>query len=190
MAKVAAVTGYKAHELGIFSDEHPGLPYIKKTLEKRIRSLADEGLEWVIITGQLGVELWAGETVIGLKDEYPDLKLAFITPFLEQEEKWSENNQEYYQLIQSQADFTDSITRRKYENPGQFQLKNDFLVHKCDMILVLYDEERGGSPGYIVEAARKMREEKPGPELMFITPFDIDETIRDEQENNPDFWNG
>ncbi len=189
MAKVAAVTGYKAHELGIFDDDHPGLPFVKKTLEKRVRSLAEEGLEWVIITGQLGVELWAGEAVIGLKDEYPDLKLAFITPFLDQEEKWSDQNKEYYQLIQSQADFTDSITRRKYENPGQFKLKNEFLLQKSDVILILFDEERGGSPTYIVEAARNSKENMTGPDLIFITPFDIDETIRDEQENDPEFWN-
>ncbi|GAA3327349.1 hypothetical protein GCM10020331_066930 [Ectobacillus funiculus] len=47
----------------------------------------EEGLEWVLISGQLGVELWTAEVVFELQMEYPDLKLAVFTPFLEQEEK-------------------------------------------------------------------------------------------------------
>ena len=35
--------------------------------------------------GQLGVEIWAAEVVMELQMEYPHLKYAVITPFLEQE---------------------------------------------------------------------------------------------------------
>lgn len=79
------ITGYKPHELGIFNDKHPGIPIIKKALENRLRNLLDEGLEWVIISGQQGVETWSVEVVLTLKEEFPDLKYAVITPFLEQE---------------------------------------------------------------------------------------------------------
>ncbi|HEY4554274.1 MAG TPA: SLOG family protein, partial [Bacillaceae bacterium] len=71
MPKIVAVSGYKPFELGIFSDNHPGLPYIKKALADRLATLAEEGTEWIIITGQLGVELWAAETVLDLQTEYP-----------------------------------------------------------------------------------------------------------------------
>lgn len=75
------ITGYKPHELGIFNDKHPGIPIIKKALENRLRNLIDEGLEWVIISGQQGVETWSVEVVLTLKEEFPDLKYAVITPF-------------------------------------------------------------------------------------------------------------
>ena len=70
MIKVLAVTGYKNFELGIFKNDAKEATYIKRALQKQIKGLLDEGLEWVIITGQLGVELWAGEAVIDLKKEY------------------------------------------------------------------------------------------------------------------------
>ena len=63
IVKRLVVTGYKHHELGIFDDKHPGIRFIKKALEKRLVSLTDEGLEWVIISGQLGNETWAAEVV-------------------------------------------------------------------------------------------------------------------------------
>jgi len=41
----------------------------------------DEGLEWLITGGQLGVEQWAVEVALGLKPLYPDFKIAMMVPF-------------------------------------------------------------------------------------------------------------
>jgi len=54
--KRLVVTGYKQHELGIFKEDHPAIGFIKKALETQLVALLDEGLEWVIVSGQLGVE--------------------------------------------------------------------------------------------------------------------------------------
>ena len=97
--KRLVVTGYKQHELGIFDDKHPGIRFIKKALEKRLVSFLEEGLEWVIVSGQLGIETWAAEVVLDLKKEYTGLKYAVITPFLEQEKNWNETKKEKYQRI-------------------------------------------------------------------------------------------
>ena len=51
--KVLAVTGYKPFELGIFKQDDRALVYIKKAIETRLRSFIDEGLEWILISGQL-----------------------------------------------------------------------------------------------------------------------------------------
>src|SRR5690242_15642689 len=88
--KTVLVTGYKASELGIFSLKHPGIGIIKKALKKQILALLEEGLEWVIVSGQWGVELWAAEAVLELKENGHELQLAVITPFLEQQENWSD----------------------------------------------------------------------------------------------------
>ena len=78
--KVIAVTGYKPFELGIFKNDHPGVEY-KKALHRKLTNFVEDGLEWVIISGQLGVELWVAEVVFEMQVEYPDLKLAVFTPF-------------------------------------------------------------------------------------------------------------
>ncbi|MGD6815812.1 DUF1273 domain-containing protein [Metabacillus sp. 84] len=154
--KTIAVTGYKPHEIGVFSKSHPAVFYIKKLIEKELRVLVEEGLEWVVISGQLGVELWAAEVVIELRLEYPELQLAVLTPFLGQEEKWNPANKEQYESILMEADFTDSITKRPYESPKQFILKNQFIIQKTDGLLLIYDEEKPGSPKFLYDTARKM----------------------------------
>ncbi|WP_110112435.1 DUF1273 domain-containing protein [Bacillus sp. CGMCC 1.16541] len=180
--KVLAITGYKPYELGIFNQKYEGITYIKKALHKRLIPLIEEGVEWVIISGQLGVELWAAEVIFDLQCEYPELKLAVLTPFLDQEEKWNETNQEWYEFIVSQADFVDSITKKKYESPMQFRLKNQFIVAKSDGLLIIYDEEHEGSPQYMLETAKKKREQADY-EIMTITSHDLQNLVEDEQHS-------
>ena len=156
--KVLTISGYKSFELGIFKNDDQAVQYIKKAIEKSLVGFVEEGLEWVIISGQMGVELWAAEVVFELQMEYSNLKLAILTPFLNQESKWNETNKEYYEFILSQADFVDSITKREYESPVQFRQKNEFLVNKSDGLLLVFDEEKQGSPKFLLETARKKQE--------------------------------
>ncbi|MEH6941603.1 DUF1273 domain-containing protein [Bacillus sp. JJ722] len=158
MLKVLFVTGYKSFELGIFNNNSNEANLIKKAIEKRLIQLVDEGLEWVIITGQLGVELWAGEAVLNIQKEYPDLHLAVTTPFLEQESNWNEKNQEYYHYILSQADFVESISKQKYISPMQFKNRDRFLFDKSDGLLIVYDEEQEGSIKYFYKEAKHYQE--------------------------------
>ncbi|WP_100408060.1 DUF1273 domain-containing protein [Bacillus solitudinis] len=185
--KTIAITGYKAHELGIFDQKHQGIRFIKKALEQRIRELVDDGIEWFIISGQLGVELWAAEVVIDLKKEYPHIQLAVLTPFLNQEERWQETTKLFYTEIINQADFVDSITKRPYENPTQLRLKNEFIISKADGLLILFDEDKPGSPLYYLDIAKKKQEKNDFP-IILITPQDLDLLVQDEIHENPKNW--
>jgi uncharacterized phage-like protein YoqJ len=185
--KIVAVSGYKPFELGIFRMDHPGVHFIKKALEKQLRLLMENGLEWVLISGQLGVELWAAEVTYDLQEEFPAVKVAVITPFLEQEVNWNEENKEYYEMILAQADFVDSITKRKYESPMQFRMKNQFFVQKSDGLLLVYDEERPGSPKYIYEEAKK-RAKKVPYEIILINFFDMQTIVEEEQLSQHHDW--
>lgn len=154
MIKIAAVTGYKPYELGIFKQDDVAVSYIKKALLRELVSLAEDGLEWVIISGQLGVELWAAEVLFDIQPHFPDLKLAVITPFLNQESNWKDENKEYYEMILAQADFVETLSKQPYIAPWQFRNKNQFLLQKTECLIAMYDEEKEGSPKYLYEAAK------------------------------------
>lgn len=189
MARIAVVSGYKPHELGIFGQNDPSIPFIKIAVKKNLISLLEEGLEWVIISGQLGVELWTAEVVFDLQMEgFEELKLAVITPFLDQDEKWAEEKKTLYQSVLMQADFVDSITKKKYENPWQFRLKNQFLVEKSDVLLLLYDTERDGSPKFLYETAHKYKESSKGEiDIRLIDFYELQTIVEEEQMKRSDF---
>lgn len=187
--KVLVLTGYKSHELQVFKKNDPAVLYIKKAIQKRIVSLLEEGheLEWIVISGQLGVELWGAEVVLELQSTYPDLKLAVFTPYLSQEEKWSESNKEFYELIMAQADHIDSITKKKYESPLQLRMKNQFLIDKSDGLLVVYDEERPGNPQYMLEMAKRKAAGQSYP-IYIIDDYELQLVVEEEQFNGQHDW--
>ncbi|TVY10522.1 DUF1273 domain-containing protein [Paenibacillus cremeus] len=174
------VTGYKAQELGIFSLKHAGIEIIKKAVKNRLMSLMDEGLEWVIVSGQWGVELWAADAALELKEQYVHLRVAVITPFLEQDENWSEEKQTYYRSILVRADYVNSVTKSKYDGPWQFREKNKFLLRNTDGMLLLYDEEKEGSPKYMKEAAEQLAKSRAYP-IHSITAFDLQSIAEEER---------
>ncbi|MBU9721420.1 MULTISPECIES: DUF1273 domain-containing protein [Bacillaceae] len=187
MYSVLAVSGYKPHELGIYNEKHDQLDYLKYAIKKKIKSLIDDfGVEWIITSGQPGVELWAAEAAIQLKEEYPELKVATLAPFYEQEERWGDPVKQLYAYIWGQSDYNDYISKRKYEHSSQLRQKNQFIIDKSDAFLVLYDENTEGSPNYYLTYAKK-REEATGYPIFYLTPDEIDDVIREAQEEN--LWN-
>lgn len=187
MPKVAAVSGYKSFELGIFQQSDKRAEIIKTALKKNLRSLWEEGFEWVLISGELGTELWAGEAVFSLREEgCGELKLAVITPFLHQEKNWNDQNKEWYYSILQRADYVNSISKKPYMNPWQYRQKNRFFIEKSDLLLLLYDPEHEGSPKYIYEAAEKYRQEHHY-EIRLITFYDLQEVFEEEQMRRQQF---
>ena len=67
MFKTIYVTGYKSYELNIFKDDAPEINYLKQFIKHKLIQLIEEGLEWVLIQGQMGIELWTAEVVLELK---------------------------------------------------------------------------------------------------------------------------
>jgi len=182
MIKRLVLTGYKQHELGVFDEKHPGIKYIKKALENRLIPLVDDGLEWIILSGQLGVETWAAELIIEMKTTYSQLKYAIITPFLEQDQKWNESKREKYRMICEKADFHTSVTKRPYEGPWQMIEKNKFIIRNSDGLLIVYDEENEGSPKFLKELAVKYGEKHDYP-ILSITADDLQLVAEEEQQN-------
>ncbi|AQQ51961.1 SLOG family protein [Planococcus lenghuensis] len=180
MLKRLMVSGYKQHELGIFDNQHPGIPIIKKALRNRLEPLLEEGLEWVILSGQLGVETWAAEEVMELQESYLDLKYAIITPFLDQEKNWNEAKQEKYEEITANADYHVSLTNRPYEAPWQFVEKNRFLLRNTDGLLLVYDDEKEGSPKFLKQEAERYAE-AADYEIMLISADDLQWTAEEER---------
>ncbi|MFD2616704.1 DUF1273 domain-containing protein [Terrilactibacillus laevilacticus] len=186
-AQVYLITGYKPNELGIFSEKHKGIRVIKHCLRSQILQLVEEGVQWFIISGQPGIEIWAAEEILTLKEEGYEMKLAVMPPFYEQEERWSEAMKETYQRILSEADFADFISKRPYQSPLQLKQKNDFLVEKSDGMLLLYDTEQPGTPKYYLQAA-SIKNKKVHYPIRFITRYDIEWAAEELREQDPNYW--
>ncbi len=174
------VTGYRAHELNIFSQKHEGIIYIKKALTGKLIPLIEDGLEWIITPGQYGVDLWACEVAIALKEIYPHLKLSIITAYSNPEEKWKDDKKEFYQQVLKGVDYYAAVSNQPYNGIWQFTARDELLFRKTDGILLVYDEDAGeGSPRFFKEKALK-RQQADGYGYISISSEDIQSIADDD----------
>ncbi|MGY0694413.1 SLOG family protein [Virgibacillus sp. FSP13] len=181
--KVLTVTGYKPMELNIFKEDDHRISFIKAAIEKRLISFIEDGLEWVLLSGQMGVEMWTGQVVLDLKETY-DIKLALIPPFENQATRWPEPIQQAYQELTLTADFYKPLYVGDYKGAFQFKAKNKWLINKSDGCLILMDEEFPGSGRFLYQEAT----ESNNYSIYLITPADLDDIVEELRMADPDYW--
>ena|SRR5699024_1787228 len=170
--KVLTVTGYKPMELNIFNENDERIKFIKYALKQRLTAFIEEGLEWVIVSGQSGVEMWAAEVVLDLKDTY-DINLGVFPPFENQANRWPEALQQKYEELKMTADHYQTIYKGDYKGAFQFKAKDKWFVEKSDASLILMDHEYPGSTVYYHTAA----EADENHVIHYITPLDLDDIV-------------
>ena len=73
----ALIMGYSNFDLGLFNEKDIRIKIIKKAIRRDLESLAEEGIKWLVFTGNLGFESWVLDVAGEMKDEY-DFSLATI----------------------------------------------------------------------------------------------------------------
>ncbi len=134
----ALILGYSAFDLGLYNDKDPRLKVIKKAIRKDLESMAEEGVTWLVFTGNLGFEYWVLEVARDMKEDY-GLQLATIFDFATHGSNWNEANQIKLSEFK-QVDFV-KYSYPKYEHMGQLRDYQRFLLENTDLAYFFYDPE-------------------------------------------------
>ena len=86
-------TGHRPEKLGVSEGE------IVSGLKKEIRTAIADGFQTFISGMARGVDLWAAETVLNLRDAGEPLRLICASPYKGFEARWSREWQERYQRV-------------------------------------------------------------------------------------------
>jgi len=158
MLQTIFITGYRSFELGIFQEKDAKLDILKKALKDEIVSFIEEGVEWFLISGNLGIEIWAGQVLLQLKEEGYEVKLGIIFPFTEFGSQWNEKNKEILYKLKEKSDYVNATSHKPYESPGQLRSHTRFLLEHTQGTLVVYDEEFEGKPMWFYKEAKEYQE--------------------------------
>ena len=144
MSKICAVTGHRPKGFpwnyrDSYCIQHK--EYLKN-LENVVRELIDEGFDYFISGGAIGVDQDFAETVLKLKKHYPNIHLEIAIPCPKQDLKWCDSDKKRYQRILKQADFV-NILSASY-TPCCMQNRNEYMVNKCDLLLVVWNGQKSG----------------------------------------------
>ncbi|ANK59521.1 DUF1273 domain-containing protein [Loigolactobacillus backii] len=152
------VSGYRSYELGIFDQHDKKLKVIKEALRQSLEQLLDEGLDWLITGGQLGVEQWSLEVAAGLQKDYPELRTALMEPFADFGKNWNEANQTNLAVVKSKATFSAAVSDKPYHSPQQLRNYQAFMLSHTDQALFIYDPQAPAKLHYTIEAIQRFQE--------------------------------
>ena len=125
---------------------------IKCNLKKEIVNLVKKDVIYFGAGGALGFDTLAAQTVIELKQTYPQIKLILILPCKNQALNWLEEDIYHYEYLKSKADKI-VILSHKYYN-GCMQARNRHMVNHSKYIICYKRKESGGT-AYTVNYANK-----------------------------------
>lgn len=125
---------------------------IVRDLEKEIRQAIADGLS-VFITGMArGVDIWAAQIVLSLRNSGYDIKLICACPYDGFESGWSKDWQQQYKEILAAADYV------KYVCEGYsrscFQIRNEWMVNHAARVIAVFNGEKSGTKNTIDYAAK------------------------------------
>ena len=159
-------TGHRPSKLGGYDETSELITNIKKELEFKIRTTIRDGY-FVFISGMaMGIDTWAAEIVLKLKDEYPNIKLICAVPFEGQESKWLVETKRRYWKILASADDVHIVSDGKY-SPTKMQIRNEWMVDNSEIVIAVWDGTSGGTGNCVKYAKRKKRN------MIYINPKEL-----------------
>ena len=164
-----AFTGHRPTRFSFKHDEtHPACIELKKVLAEQIDFLYRQDVTDFYTGCALGIDLWAGEAVLTLMEQHPEIKLHCVVPFAAQDQKWTPEQQaRYYALLDRSSDVF--LVQEKYSKDCYY-IRNRYLVDHADIVLAVYDmnaNKRSGT-GYTVHYAQAQ-----GKTIIAIDPDDF-----------------
>lgn len=127
---------------------------VEKNIEAAIRTCIADGSEIFMTGGALGIDTIAALTVIRLKAEYPQIRLALVLPCPPEQQtlKWTQAQKREYQNILAQADEVKILSER-YTKSCMFE-RNRYMVDNSSKLIHYLRTNRGGTK-YTVNYAIK-----------------------------------
>lgn len=139
-------TGHRPEKLNCGEDE------VKMLLDAAIRQAIADGFTTFITGMARGVDIWAGELVLNIKEENPAIKLVAASPYRGFEQKWSTSWQNQYTSIIEKADAVRYICPGY--SKGAFQIRNEWMVDRSSRVIAFYNGEPGGTRNTILYAEK------------------------------------
>ena len=127
-------------------------------LKNEIKNTIEKGATTFLNGGAMGFDLYAGEAVLSLKEEFPFLKLIICIPCANQDKYFSDNDKKRYAKLLKEAD--EKIMVSDYYFKGCMQKRDRFMVDGADALITYCKKETGGT-AYTVRYFEKKYPSRP-----------------------------
>lgn len=164
MSYTACFTGHRPQSLMCgFDETHPACIKIKNQLERLIIGLIEKKNVTHFISGvALGVDTWAAEIVLELKDDYPNITLEAAIPCRSQADRWNIVSKKRYNRLLLLCDKVTYVNEAYTKNC--MMERNIYMVDNSDYVVAVWNGKPSGT-GKTVEYAVNC-----GKDVFYVDP--------------------
>lgn len=134
-------TGHRPEKLKRSEEE------IKKGLEEAIAKAVIDGYTTFITGMARGVDIWAGQIVLRLRQNNPGLKLIVALPYPDCDSRWSANWRKQFADVLEAADLVKVIS--PIYSMAFFQKRDEWMVGQSSRVIAVYDGVSRGTKNAI-----------------------------------------
>ncbi len=133
---------------------HRHIPDLSKTLEAAIIKFIENGTTDFYAGGAVGFDMLCEQTVLMLREKYPQIKLHLVLPCPENEQTdgWSDEDKAEYHRILLSADDVEYVS--EHFDRCCMKKRNARLIELSDCCICFYKYNRSGT-GQTVRMAKK-----------------------------------
>lgn len=155
---VCAITGHRPTRFKFgYKENMAGCKRLKKRLHDQFVLLYEQGIRTFYVGGALGVDQWAGEILLRLKEQpkYGDIKVIVALPFAGHDGGWDERSKSRLAFLIEHS--TEVVTVGSAPGPEAYKARNYYMVDRADILVAVYDNDRSirSGTGQTVNYARK-----------------------------------
>lgn len=168
-----AVTGHRPSRFKFkYSEDYSLCKKIKRAMFEQFKRLYDEqGVRRYYVGGALGVDMWAGELILRLKEQpgYEDIELVVVLPFEGHDAKWDERSKRRMDFLRQMC--SECVVIGTEDCRESYIMRNCYMVDHADYMVAVYDNERNLRSG-TMQAVRYAERKKL--KMIFIHPDNAD----------------
>ena len=139
----ACFTGHRPEKIPFDT----GVKFFREALESVLylhaMEAAEQGYDTFLCGMQRGIDVWAGNQILRLKEKMPNLRLICVSPFSgERESRQPRDRFDYDRLVDACDGY---IVLQKGYDKGCFAKRNRFMVERSSLIIGAVADRRSGT---------------------------------------------
>ena len=171
--RACAITGHRPTRFRFgYNENHPLCKEIKERLFEQFQMLHDrENVQTFFVGGALGVDMWAGEQLLALKEKsgYENIEIIVAIPFVGHDSKWPEQSQKRLKSLIQKA--TNCIVVSQEANTASYKKRNYYMVDHADFLVGVFDNAKQMRSGTAQTVNYALRQ---GKQIILIHPDTAD----------------
>jgi uncharacterized phage-like protein YoqJ len=168
VSTIVCFTGHRPKDMYGYDETVAGNITIRQWLKVKCEAVIKKhGDVHFISGGALGIDTWAAEVVLELREQYPQTTLEIAVPCKAQDSKWVASAKKRYRQILDDADVVTYVSDKKYDNVCM-QNRNEYMVDNADAVIGVWSGKGNGGTWNCLDYAEKL-----GRPMLLLNPKDF-----------------